>query len=110
LIDFKFPSGVCRFLVCGFLCFLFVAQAYARDFPPQSKAGTLNGFDRPYVKIGATTFQLAPGARIRDQNNGIILPATLPSGAKVIYKLEATTGYLFEMWLLAPGEIVTIQQ
>ncbi len=89
---------------------LFLGHAAARDFPPQSKSGTLNAFDRPYVKIGSTTYQLAPGARIRDQSNGIILPATLPIGAKVIYTLEATTGFLFEIWLLAPGEIVTIQQ
>jgi hypothetical protein len=87
-----------------------IGHSHAREFPALSKAGTLRGFDRPFVKIGSTTYQLAPAARIIDQGNRLIQPATLPSGAKIIYKIEAQTGLLHNLWLLAPGEVVTIQR
>jgi hypothetical protein len=92
------------------LSFFSFNLALARDFPPLSKTGTLRGFDRPFVKIGSKTYQLAPAARIFDQNNRLIQPATLPAGAKIVYKLEVQTGFLHELWLLLPGEIVTILQ
>ena len=82
----------------------------ARDFPPLSKTGTLRAFERPFVKIGSTTFQLAPAARIFDQNNRLIQPESLPAGAEVVYKIEAQTGLLHDLWLLLPDETVTILQ
>ena len=89
---------------------MFAANAVAREFPPLSKRGTLKLFDRPFVTIGSKTYQLAPGAKIIDQSNRIILPALLPAGAKIVYKLEEQTGLIHELWLLAPGETVTVQQ
>ncbi len=110
MIDLKLRSGV-RTLVFSVLLSLFlVGHTYSRDFPPISKRGTLNEFERPFVKIGSQTYRLSPGALIRDQSNSIILPAILPAGAKVVYKLEPQTGFLHELWLLAPGEVVTIQK
>jgi hypothetical protein len=110
LIDFPLRFSVRTLVSCVLLSVSLLSAAYARDFPPLAKVGSLKGFERPFVKIGDTTFRLAPGARIRDEKSRIILPATLLSGIKVVYKLEAQTGFLYELWLLAPGEIVTIQQ
>ena len=98
------------FVFSAVLSLLLVGHSYSRDFPPLSKRGTLNGFERPFVKIGSLTYRLAPAALIRDQSNSIILPAILPVGAKVVYKLEVQTGLLHELWLLAPSEVVTIQK
>jgi hypothetical protein len=103
-------TGLRAFLFGLLLSVLSIGVAVARDFPPLSKVGTLRGFERPFVRIGSKTFQLAPAARIFDQNNRLILPATLPAGARVVYKLEAQTGFLHELWLLLPGETVTILQ
>jgi hypothetical protein len=106
----RIRSGAHAFVLSLLFSFVFVDVAIARDFPPLSKIGTLRSFDRPFVTIGSKTYQLAPGARIFDQSNRLILPATLPAGAKVVYKLEAQTGFLHELWLLLPGETVTILQ
>jgi hypothetical protein len=106
----RLHSGVRLLVSCLLLSLLFAGHASAREFPPLSKRGTLKLFDRPFVTIGPNTFQLAPGARIIDQSNRIILPALLPAGAKIVYKLEEQTGFIRELWLLAPGETVTIQQ
>jgi hypothetical protein len=95
---------------CLLLSIAFFVQAQARDFPPLSKPGTLRGFERPFVKIGSKTYRLAPAARIFDQENRLIQPVVLDSGLKIVYKLEAQTGYVHVIWLLAPGEAVRIQQ
>ena len=92
------------------LSFASIGHTQARDFPAFSKPGILKEFARPLVKIGSNTFQLAPAARIFDQNNRLIQPTTLPAGAKIIYKLDARTGFVHAIWLLAPGETVSIEQ
>ncbi len=102
--------GVHTIVVYLLLSVALMSHAQARDFPPLSKLGTLRGFERPLVKIGSKTYRLAPAARIFDQENRLIQPASLIAGVKIIYKLEAQTGYVHAIWLLAPGETVTIQQ
>ncbi len=62
------------------------------------------------MKIGSNTFRLAAAARIIDANNRLIPPTSLPVGARVVYKLEDTTGFIREIWLLAPNEVVNILQ
>ena len=96
------------FLSCLALLLLYVDLAHARDFPPSSKVGRLAGFERPYVRIESNTFQLAPAARTFDANNRLVQPSTLPIGARVVYKLEAATGFVHTIWLLAPNEVVNI--
>ena len=96
--------------VCLALLFLHVTSSLARDFPPASKTGRFVNFERPFVKIGSKTFRLAPAARIIDTNNRLIQPIHLPVGARVVYKIEDTTGFVHDVWLLAPNEVVNILQ
>jgi hypothetical protein len=92
------------------LLFVHVTSTQAREFPRLSKTGRLVSFERPFVKIGSNTFQLAPAARIIDANNRLLLPTSLPIGARIVYKLEDTTGFVHNIWLLAPNEVVNIAQ
>ena len=104
----RYRYGVRAFVVCLVLPILYVASSQARDFPRSSKTGRLANFERPFVGIGSNTFRLAPAARIIDANNRLVLPTSLPVGARIVYKLEDTTGFVHDIWLLAPNEVVKI--
>ncbi len=95
-------------VVCLALAIFHVASSQARDFPRSSKIGRLAGFERPFVKIGSNTLRLAPAARIIDAENRLVQPNALPGGARIVYKLEDTTGFVHDIWLLAPNEVVNI--
>ena len=110
MIYLRLRFGVRTYVLYLLLSLALMSHVQARDFPPLSKPGTLRGFERPLVKIGSKTYRLAPAARIFDQDNRLIQPTTLDTGVKVVYKLEAQTGYVHAIWLLAPDETVTIQQ
>ncbi len=100
--------GVRAFIVALVLLFVHVTSTQARDFPRLSKTGRLTSFERPFVKIGSNTFQLAPAAQMIDANTRLLLPTSLPVGARIVYKLEDTTGFGHNIWLLAPNEFVNI--
>ncbi|TMH24956.1 MAG: hypothetical protein E6H62_13795 [Betaproteobacteria bacterium] len=51
------------------------------------------------------TMQLAAGAIIRDRQNLIIVPVTIPrEGAWAAYSLNRD-GQIFRVWLLTPAEL-----
>ena len=57
------------------------------------------------VAIDDRPVQLAPGAQIRNQQNLIIVPVSLPpTGAAAAYILDGK-GELFRAWLLRPQEL-----
>lgn len=83
---------------------LFALAAHAgRLLPQNAQVGQVNGYNYPEVKIGGKTYQFAPGARIYDTFNRIILPTQLPQSAKVFYQLDPV-GLLIQIWLPTPEE------
>ena len=80
-----------------------------RILPQNAVLGELTASSYPYVIIGDKQFHLAPGTRIFDQNNRIILPVSMPINITVLYKLDAN-GDLINMWLLTPDELATLKQ
>jgi len=57
------------------------------------------------VTVDDKTMQLAAGAIIRDRQNLIIVPVTIPrEGAWAAYSLNRD-GQIFRVWLLTPGEL-----
>jgi hypothetical protein len=87
-------------LVCG-------TQACAeRNFPEQAKRGDLKAYEYPLMKIGDQIYRLAVGGRILNQQNRIIMPASLQvNTAPIMYMLD-TSGYLSRIWLLTEDEAV----
>ncbi len=57
------------------------------------------------VTVDDKTMQLAAGAIIRDRQNLIIVPVTIPrEGAWAAYSLNRD-GQIFRVWLLTPDEL-----
>jgi hypothetical protein len=91
---------------------LFALQPWAvagRILPQNAVLGELSATSYPYVTIGKNQFHLAPGTKIYDQNNRIILPVSMPTRAFVLYKLDAN-GDLINMWLLTQDELATLKR
>jgi hypothetical protein len=86
---------------CLMLCLIGAVQA--RDFPASAKTGELKSTDYPFVKIDDKQMRLAPGARVFDLNNRIILPTLLPAGVKILYETESS-GLVLTIWLLTAEE------
>jgi hypothetical protein len=80
-------------------------QAWAeRNFPERAKRGELKAYEYPSMKIGDKVYRLAPGSRIVNQQNLIIMPASLQvQTAPVMYILD-TSGDLSRIWLLTEDE------
>ena len=89
---------------------IFAGPVYAqRNFPSGVKPAELRGIQYPYVRINDRTFRLAPGARIYDASNRIVVPVSAPQTGKVLFKLD-TQGNLLKLWILTPEEVARLSQ
>jgi hypothetical protein len=80
------------------------ASAEPRTFPKDVKAGKLVVFDYPTLKIGDAQFRAAPGLRVFDEGNRLLLPTQVPPSGKINYEIEASTGMVKTIWFLSPEE------
>jgi hypothetical protein len=97
-----------RFLfafVVAAMALAYVTHACAeRNFPQQARRGDLKAYHYPSMKIGDNIYRLAAGSRIYNQQNLIIMPASLQvQSAPVMYVLDLS-GELSRIWLLTKGE------
>ncbi len=74
-----------------------------RNFPTDSIAGKLTGFDYPMVVISRQNLYLSPGSQIRDANNLIVMPAALNTQGLVRYQMD-NMGNVQNIWFLNPEE------
>jgi hypothetical protein len=74
-----------------------------RQLPRDASFGEMTRFAYPLVTIGKRTFRMAPGGKIYNQQNLIIMPAATPGRANVLFKLD-TAGDLSGVWLLTAQE------
>lgn len=83
---------------------LCATATFARDFPRDARRGTITAHAYPNYRIGTVTYRLAVGGRIFNQQNLIIMPASLPRrAAEVMFRLDSS-GELSAIWLLTPEE------
>ncbi len=82
-----------------------------RQFPANGKLGELIGQQQPMplVLINNKVMRLAPGGRIFDQDNRIILHVYLPQHAQVLF-VEDMNGDLSHIYLLRPDELERLQR
>ena len=80
------------------------AQIAPRQFPPAAKRGNLQVTAPPTVLINGIPERLSPGARIKNENNLMVMSASLV-GTRVLvnYKRDAQ-GLIHEVWILSPQE------
>lgn len=91
-----------RILALLFFCFILPAFA-GRILPPEATPGQLNANSYPLVTISGKVYHMAPGGKIYDQSNRIIMPGTLPESGKVVF-LTDMNGDISKIWLLTPEE------
>ena len=77
-------------------------QAQLRSIPADAKRATLSHVQGMTVELDGKKTELAAGAQIRDANNLIVLPATLPSGSLVKFMPDAE-GHIWR-----PGRLVEL--
>ncbi len=78
---------------------------YSRFLPADGKLGELVGQKHPppLVEIDGKIVLLAPGARVYDQNNRIILHTFFPTQADVLFVLDMN-GDIGRIYILRPEE------
>src|SRR2546425_8035811 len=82
-----------------------LAQTRPSPIPQDSRRGYIRHVQEMAVTVDDKAMQLAAGAVIRDQQNLIIVPVTIPrEGAWAAYNLDRD-GQIFRVWLLTPGEL-----
>lgn len=92
-----------------FLLFVFAAGLSAmaqgtRILPANVVVGELQGVNYPYVKISDKVWRLAPGSRIRDRDNRIVVPASAPQSGRVVFNFDSL-GQVLGLWVLTAQEL-----
>ena len=92
-------------LLASLLALLCVTQTCAaRDFPQQARRGDMQAYRYPLMKIGERVYRLSAGSFLYNQQNLIIMPASMNiQTAPVMYLLD-TSGDLSRIWLLTREE------
>ena len=78
--------------------------AHARPFPPDALRGELVVTAPPEVLLNRKPLRLAPGARIRDGGNRVVLSGSLAGQKLLVHYTRHADGQLREVWLLTPAE------
>ena len=82
-----------------------LAQTRPSPIPEDSRRGYIRHVEEMAVTVDDKAMQLAAGAIIRDRQNLIIVPVTIPrEGAWAAYNLDRD-GQIFRVWLLTPDEL-----
>ncbi|MBL8328162.1 MAG: hypothetical protein JNJ71_04860 [Rubrivivax sp.] len=76
-----------------------------RVFPPNALRGEMLVTGAPDVLINGKADRLAPGARIRGENNLLLMSGAITGQRLVVhYTREASSGLLLDVWVLQPVE------
>ena len=92
-------------LLLGLLAAPVLAQNRPTPIAADARRGVIRHVEAMAVTVDGRAMQLAAGAQVRNQQNLIIVPVTIPrGGAWAAYKLDRD-GQIFRVWLLTPDEI-----
>jgi hypothetical protein len=90
-----------------FIAFVLALPATAqvqRNFSAKALRGEVVFGTPPQVTLNGKPARLAPGARIRDANNMLLMSGTLVGGKAVINYTTELEGMLQDVWILNPAE------
>jgi len=80
------------------------AAQVQRAFPQNALRGAIVIGVAPDILLNDQRARLAPGARIRDQNNMSVVPGALTGGRYLVNYSVDTAGLVKEVWILRPEE------
>ncbi len=81
-----------------------LAQTVGRPIPPQALRGTLEITQPPNVLLNGKPDRLSPGARIRSDNNLLILSGTLVGRTLAVRYVREPHGQIHDVWILTATE------
>jgi hypothetical protein len=95
-----------RVIVLAAACLLAlpVAAQTARSFPQNALRGVVVFGVAPEVALNGQAARLAPGSRLRDANNMMIVPSTLHGGKYLVHYTVDTYGLIKDVWILTADE------
>ncbi|MEA3194114.1 MAG: hypothetical protein QOD26_2447 [Betaproteobacteria bacterium] len=79
------------------------AAAQLRTIPPEAKLATIRHLEMMAVELDGQPQQLSPGAQIRDADNRLVLPVSLPEKEQAMVLLDSS-GMVYRVWLLSAQE------
>ena len=96
----------CAFAVLAATALIAPAAAQVqRAFPPNALRGAIVMSDPPDITLNGKTARLAPGSRIRNQNNMLEMAGALAGQRLLVnYTFEDTTGLVKDVWILRAEE------
>ena len=80
------------------------AAQVQRNFPPNALRGELIVGELPEVAVNGVQGSLAPGARIRGQNNMLQMSGSLVGAKLLVHYTLDTAGQVKDIWILTPEE------
>jgi hypothetical protein len=96
----------CAFLaaVCTVAAMPAAAQE-PRNFPASALRGEISITQPPELSLNGQPARLAPGARIRGQNNLLLLSGALVGQRLVVHYTRDPSGNLLDVWVLTQAEL-----
>lgn len=91
-------------IVLGCALMLPLAAHAQRTFTAKALRGEVVFGAPPEISLNGKPARLAPGARIRDENNMLHLPATLVGRKVVVNYTTEFEGMLLDVWMLSRDE------
>ena len=98
-----------------FRCFLFAlavagfatptSAQVQRQFPQGALRGQMIFVNPPEVRLNGAPVVLAPGSRIRGQNNMLEMSGTLIGAKLWVHYTMDTQGAVMDVWILRPEEL-----
>ncbi|MFO1300576.1 MAG: hypothetical protein U1F17_09365 [Burkholderiaceae bacterium] len=79
-----------------------------RSFPPAARLGRLEIRVFPEATLNGEPMRLAAGARIYDQRNMIVMPASLSGSFDALVERDPV-GNVGRVWILTPDELAAAQ-
>jgi hypothetical protein len=81
------------------------AAQMQRHFPANALRGELVVLQPPAALLNGSPARLAPGARIRGENNLLVMSGALANQRLVVHYTLDTTGLLQDVWVLTAAEL-----
>ena len=82
-----------------------VAAQAPRNFPATALRGEITISQPPELSLNGQLARLAPGARIRGQDNLLVLSGTLVGQRLLVHYTRDPGGNLLDVWILTPAEL-----
>ena len=96
-----------RCVIAFVAALVLAAPAHAqvqRNFPQTALRGAIVFGTAPEIALNGQPARLAPGSRIRDMNNMVVLPSAVHGGKFLVHYTVDTLGLVKDVWILTPAE------